>query len=125
MTRELGKNRASGSSGEDLNTMRDIERFRILLENSLDLVVEVALDGKFIYVSPNVKTILGYNVEEMLHSSIFERVHPDVLLFVQEHFFLPKALATCRYRHKDGSWCWLETAGRDFRTPTGQTHAVI
>mgnify|MGYP001545742798 CR=1 FL=1 len=105
---------------------QDSERFRLLVENSLDLVVEVTPEGRILYVSPNVRCVLGYLPGELLGADAYAQVHPDDLSPVRERFAEPGShRATCRYRHKDGSWRWLETTGRRYRTGAGEERGVL
>lgn len=105
---------------------QDAERFRLLVENSLDLVVEVTLDGDIRYVSPNVSGVLGYTAEELVGTSAYSHVHPDDLADVRAHFAeAPPHQAICRYRHRDGSWRWLETTGRKYLTSSGAEPRVL
>ena len=53
------------------------ERHRSLVENSYDLIIEISPDFKFLYVSPNHKSVLGYEQEELIGRSVFENIHPD------------------------------------------------
>ncbi|MEQ9619758.1 MAG: PAS domain S-box protein [Deltaproteobacteria bacterium] len=53
------------------------ERYRALVENTYDLIIEISPDCKFLYVSPNHTTALGYEQEELIGNSIFENIHPD------------------------------------------------
>lgn len=50
---------------------------RVLLENSHDLIYVLSLKGTFLYVSPSIKRILGYSVEEVIGKSISEFCHPS------------------------------------------------
>ncbi|HEU0039568.1 MAG TPA: ATP-binding protein [Verrucomicrobiae bacterium] len=101
------------------------ECLRFLAEHSRDLVIKVTCDGKILSVSPNVKAVLGYTPEELLHASVFERVHADDLPQVQEQFGLAEGAVTFRYRHSDGPWRWLEAIIRGFFTPASQKHRVL
>jgi PAS domain S-box-containing protein len=103
----------------------DSERFRLLVENSQDLVVEVSHLGEVLYVSPNVRTVLGFAPDEVLGGSLFSRVHPQDLAHVQEQFAIHAGRATGRHQHKDGSWRWMETSGREFTTSQGDTRRVL
>ncbi len=104
------------------NSLAATERvYRLIAENTLDLIRLVAPDGRHRYVSPSVKTILGYEVEEFMPFSLKEWIDPRDLERVQK---LRKALLegetdldTSRYRarHKDGRTIWLETTGRAIR----------
>ena len=41
------------------------ERFRILVETSPDMIWEIDPEGKFRYISPRIKTLMGYSPEEV------------------------------------------------------------
>lgn len=62
------------------------ERHRTLVENSYDLIIEISPDFKFLYVSPNHKSALGYEQEELIGKSIFENIHPDDVQEVVSNF---------------------------------------
>ena len=99
------------------------ERFRMLVENSSDLVCEASLDGQFLYLSPNIRSLLGHEVADLLGTSIFDKVHPDDVPGLREKFGRPEMRAQFRYRHADGSYRWFEVTGRVFATPDGRQHA--
>ncbi|HUB87648.1 MAG TPA: PAS domain S-box protein [Verrucomicrobiae bacterium] len=93
--------------------------FRTLTENALDIVSVVNQAGVFIYKSPSVKTVLGYEPDELIGQNVFAHVHPDDLARVQEGFQTalakPEKTVTLhfRYQHKDGSWRHLESVGQN------------
>ncbi len=53
------------------------ERFRILAENSSDVISRQSLNGTFMYVSPASIAILGYAPEEMVGMNLSAFVHPE------------------------------------------------
>jgi PAS domain S-box-containing protein len=71
------------------------------------------------YVSPNAERLLGYTTAEILAAPDFwmERVHPDDRPRVLEYD--RRAFASCtgrieleyRFRHKDGTYRWLDSFG--------------
>jgi PAS domain S-box-containing protein len=93
--------------------------FRTLTENSIDVLSVLDREGMIVYKSPSVKSVLGYDAEELIGQSCFACVHPDDLTYVQEVFqtALAKPGQTVtlqfRYRHKDGSWRHLEAIGQN------------
>ena len=101
------------------------ERFRLLVENSSDLVCEVSLDGRFIYASPNFRLILGRNPAELPGTNAFDLVHPDDLEAVRAAFKRPAIATQLRFRHADGSHRWLEITGRVFRKTDGRESVGI
>jgi PAS domain S-box-containing protein len=102
------------------------ERYRMLVENCSEMLIELDGEGRFRYLSPNHVVQLGYEPAELLGTCAFELVHPDDLPRVLEKFVLPLATVCYRCRHKDGSWRLLESTGRLFdKAPEGRTHSAI
>ena len=92
-------------------------RFRILIENSSDIITLLDADGIIQYTSPSVETIAGYTPKELIGIPIKELIHPDDLLTVVKSFEGPLGkpggsnTTELRFRRKDGSWCWVEGTG--------------
>jgi PAS domain S-box-containing protein len=106
------------------------DRYRQLVENAYDLVTEVDTDARHVWVSPNYKTVLGYEPEELVGQDAFHTLHPDDRAHAMEVFarFLEGSQpgeACVRARHKDGSWRSFEASGGTFVTAAGQRRAVI
>ncbi|MBE2213423.1 MAG: PAS domain S-box protein [Opitutaceae bacterium] len=107
-------------------TLRESEEhFRLLVESSNELILEVAMDGTVLYASPNHTTIVGRTPAEIVGRSAFEHVHPDDLPGVLAHFRTRDASGLFRNRFADGSWHWLEASGRAFQTHAGEQRGVI
>lgn len=89
-------------------------RFRALVEHASDLIFLLRENDTFSYVSPAVTRMLGYEPAELLERDVMELVHPDDVEYVAQRFGAPTAqttipvLAEFRFRHKDGSWRYLE-----------------
>ncbi len=92
-------------------------RFRSLVESTSDWIWEVDADGKYIYVSPQVKNLLGYEPEEFIGKTCFdfiaageiERVAGEFTRIVSEKKAFKGIINT--NVHKDGSLVVLETSG--------------
>jgi PAS domain S-box-containing protein len=101
---------------------RSEQHFRRMIENGQDNIVIIAPDGVMTYQSPSVTRILGYTPEELVGRSAWELVHPDdvavVLRELENTFATPGVIghAEYRYRHKDGSWRYLEAFGQTLST---------
>lgn len=94
------------------------EHFRTLIENSSDLISILSRDGVMQYISPSHEKILGYKSGELTEKDAFEFIHIDDLQMVKEAFvrvienpFEIQAVGF-RFRHKDGSWRFLESIGK-------------
>ena len=92
-------------------------RFRSLIENSYDIISLIAADGRVLYMSPSATRVSGYEIHELVGRNIAEFVHKDYLPELGEHMqktlLQPETVHRIefRYRHKDGSWRWMEATG--------------
>ena len=102
---------------EQLQQRDDI--FRVLLENALDIVTIVGIDGTVRYQSPSVRQILGYDADEMLGRSALDFMPAEdaarAVTILRELAERPRGTASLelRLRHKDGSWRSFEAIGRN------------
>jgi PAS domain S-box-containing protein len=104
-------------------------QFRLLAENSSDMISRHDPAMVTLYVSPACRNLLGYEPEELIGKPIYPLIHPDdarqlmdVLSNSPESVFT-KAVPY-RVRHKNGEYVWLETTAKIFRMPTtGQSKA--
>ncbi|ACL15650.1 PAS domain S-box protein [Methanosphaerula palustris] len=106
------------------------ERFRLLAENSSDMIARHALDGTFWYVSPACTTLLGYIPEQMIGRSSLAFIHPDDISIVQQAYLdilsVPDVLRiSYRYRRIDGTYIWFETTCRAIRDPVSDAPIEI
>ena len=98
----------------NLALRRSEQYFRSLIEHASDTITILNGDGTVRYESPSVTRVLGYRPEELLGTSVFQRVHPDDASRASDEF--KRALQTkgragaieCRMRHQDGSWRAIE-----------------
>jgi PAS domain S-box-containing protein len=96
------------------------ERFRSLIENTLDIIMILAPDGTIGYVSPSVEKVLGYAVSDLLGESVNQFIHPDDLTITRDrltdatqHPELQPPIEF-RHRHRDRSWRILEAVSQPF-----------
>ncbi len=90
------------------------EKFRLINESMLDVIGSVDFSGNIEYVSPSIKNILGYNVDEIENMNLFQIIHPDDKELAKEKF--RNAVSKnesinieCRFVRKDGSAVWIES----------------
>lgn len=110
---------------------RSEERFRTLVEKSSDAISLVDGSGKVLYSSHAISPIFGYSLEERMGKSVFEFIHPEesaqVLHTFKKLLAQPYGSASIelRYRHKDGSWRWIEALGTNLlEDPSVQAVAI-
>ncbi len=96
--------------------------FRLLAENSTDMIARHDEMGNFMYVSPACKTLLGYDPEDMIGHSAFEFIHPEDQMQIEasrQKIVDSQAVSTTtfRIRCKDGHYIWFETISRSIYDP--------
>lgn len=92
-------------------------QFRLLAENSSDMISRHDIRGNFLYVSPSCHTLLGYGPAELIGQPLTEFVHPEDVggileLLSSQPWTDPISGVPYRARHKNGDYIWLETTAR-------------
>ncbi len=93
---------------------RSEERFRQLVENSSELILQISPDGRILYASPNHASITGHAPESIENTSLLDLLHPDDRLHATHLFRQPRIQSTLRFRYGDGTWRGLEFSGRRY-----------
>ncbi|WP_333681715.1 diguanylate cyclase [Dyella sp.] len=98
-------------------------RYRMLADYSGDLVMRIRPNGDRMYVSPSVKDLLGWEVEDfhrprpdLIHPDDRERIAAEVAKLRMEG---GTTNATYRLQHKDGHYLWIEAFARLVPSPDG------
>ena len=84
-------------------------RERLTIENALDVICTVDIDGRFVSVSAACFKIWGYHPEELIGRRYIEMVAPEDVAITNEAAASiisgsPKTNFENRYQHKSGSW---------------------
>ncbi len=94
---------------------RSEERFRFLLDNALDIITVIDIDGRISYASPSVRRVLGYSPEELVGASATSLVHPADRREVADALRMREPGTSCmiqfRIQHRHGPWKVLEAVG--------------
>ena len=98
------------------------ELYRLIAENSTEVISRHTPEGVYTYVSPACRSLLGYEPEELVGRFAYELLHPsDLESFRQAHSSTLQRSdtysVTHRIRRKDGSYVWFETTSRMVRDP--------
>lgn len=100
------------------------ERYRLLADNSDDIVALHDADGSRLYVSPSYYRKTGWTPAEVEGADWRSRVHPEDLPQVERAHAANLAgeptVIEQRARCKDGSWLWLETHCKPIPGPNGR-----
>lgn len=101
-------------------------RYRVLVENSCDIIFSLDLTGSFTYVSPAWERILGHDPSEVVGHDFREFVHPEDISRCESAIMTSIQTGSVRevtYRisHADGSWRWHTSQG----TPHSDENGVM
>lgn len=104
-------------------------QFRLLAENSSDMISRHDLKGNFLYVSPASRTVLGYDPADLIGQSVALLIHPEdvetvMRLTIPSLEFPSAATLHYRARQQDGRYIWLETAARVIYDEQGRAMEV-
>lgn len=107
------------------------ERFRMMVENASDLIIQIDREGRFRYVSPSVMRCLGYLESELLDERFMKYISdedlPDLMTMVdavRNAMEFPKNVQF-RIRHKNGSFVWFECVATNLLDVPGVEAIVI
>ncbi|HKT04667.1 MAG TPA: EAL domain-containing protein [Rugosimonospora sp.] len=114
----MGSETARQESAE-AELRRSEERFRALVQGSSDVTEVVDPDAVITYVSPAIERVMGYRAEDVVGTSLLDRLDPEDHAATQA--MLRKVLAApgseqreeMRAQHVDGTWHWHETSARN------------
>ena len=105
--------------------------YRLLAEESNDIIARHGPDFRTTYISPAMKRVLGYAPWERLGTLTTEDIHPDDLpalvgMFRKSFDDDGCWTATIRHRHKRGHYVWLEVTARALRDQeTGRLREIV
>lgn len=90
------------------------QRFRTIVEKSWSGVALLDPELRFSFVGSSTPHLIGYSEEELIGHSIFDFVHPREIEDARRFFSIVttspnrEAHGELRFRHKNGTWVWLE-----------------
>jgi two-component system cell cycle sensor histidine kinase/response regulator CckA len=103
-------------------------RYRLLADNTADLVSRRDLGDRFEYASPSHEAVLGWKPEELIGRAGYELVHRDdrerlniAAEAAQRETQVPgpPVPVTARFQHKTGNYIWLELVVSSIRNAEG------
>lgn len=102
------------------------ERYRAITESAREIISECDAEGRVLYVSPALETVLGYTPAQIAGTTPTLIVDPAEVERIVEQFLetvetgVPTLTAPFRCRHRDGTWRWLESQTIAYERTTGE-----
>jgi PAS domain S-box-containing protein len=135
---DAGKPEALVCSIRDITGRRDAEaaieasemRFRLLAENSGEMILLGHDDGRVSYVSPASMRLLGYAPSNIDTARLRERLHPDDMAPFDHAArrlagYTAEAAVVCRAQRRDGAWIWIEGVFRRIAEARGDQPTIV
>ncbi|MGB7712343.1 MAG: response regulator [Microcoleus sp.] len=107
------------------------DRYRLMAENSTDMISRHNPEGVFVYVSPACHALLGYEPSELIGRHPKDYFHPEDLEDIAKAHTKVMALpitytVSYRVRRQDGQYIWFETTSRTIRDKvSGEVQEII
>lgn len=109
------------------------KRYRLLAENIRDVIWVMDLDGRFTFISPSVKELRGYTVEEAMKLSIKETLAPEsfelAMSSLQEilsgNFSIAERNWELEQYCKGGGTVWTEVRANVLRDEDGKITSIM
>ena len=112
---EKRRSQEERTAGEAAFRRRE-EQYRLITENTRDLIALLDLDHRFLYVSPSHQRVLGHDPESLVGKSYEDWVHPSDAkslrrTFEEALFFREGCNVEVRWRLQNSKWQSFETTG--------------
>ena len=125
-------------SAKTMELQKSEEKYRIIAENTADVISILDLDLKFVYVSPAITRMTGYTVEEAMDNPVETILAPESLSKVVEIFEAesrlestgqadPHRSRTVELEHytKNGRSIWVEVVFSFLRDENGRPTGIL
>ena len=106
-------------------------KWRSLIQTSSNLITILEADGMIKYASPAILGVLGYKPKELIGNNIFDFVHPEDVVEAKKNFqnvlHSPTAdlCLEFRFKHKDGSWRYIDSTYSNLLMDSPVTRLVV
>jgi PAS domain S-box-containing protein len=105
-------------------------QYRLITENTRDLICLLDAQDKFLYASPSYELVLGYRPDELIGTDYFQLIHPEDAArtrtaLEQARRQRRQRTAELRHRHRDGQWVLFESAASLPAETDGKPRRVV
>lgn len=108
---------------EELKNMKELHQ--VICENAQDLIARITTEGILTYISPAVRSQLGYEPEELIGKYVYDYWHPDDIDHWLKHGNQDSRKIVYRARHKQGHYIWQEANSTKIKDDAGVIQHII
>ena len=107
------------------------ERYRLIAENTRDLICLLDVEGNYTYVSPSYREVLGYEPDSLLGTSCLSLMHPDDRKIAEQKALQSAAnekpeRVELRLKDRDDKWKVFEVLGNwIYDSHAGTRHGLL
>ncbi len=107
------------------------KKYKFLTESTSELICLHDPDGTYRYLSPSVKKILGFTVNELIGKNPYSLFHPDDLEKIEKESHQQALKGEVvkgmeyRIRQKNGNYIWFDTITDVIKDKTGSVTSLI
>lgn len=111
--------------------LREIEvKYKLITENTSDLIQIIDTNGLLIYLSPSHEAILGYSLDELMGTCVYDYLLSDdvekTVSTVQTITSSdPSMMLEVRVKHKNGEWRLVEASGMPVLDENGVVQNIV
>jgi two-component system cell cycle sensor histidine kinase/response regulator CckA len=110
--------------------LRSRELYRVVVENSHDMIAVLDPMGRFVFASPSYEQALGYGPEELVDVSPISLVHPSDVQRASDALRQAvtsqgAAVVELRMRHKRGNWVFVEGTTTSVLDENGHLRSIL
>ena len=125
----IGSDLSSSKLAEE-ELLRSRELYRVVVENSHDMIAVLDPMGRFVFASPSYEEALGYGPEELVDVSPISLVHPSDVQRASDALrqavtSQTAAVVELRMRHKRGNWVFVEGTTTSVLDENGQLRSIL
>ncbi len=103
--------------------------YNLLMDNVNDFIAIVDSNFKFEDVNKIHNNQLGYELNDIIGKKVLNFIHPEdrpqILPLIKQAFKWGSSKAVFRFKHKNGSWIWMEAKGKTFRHEDGSLKGIV
>lgn len=119
ISKDITKNKQSETA-----VRKSEQLYHLITENSQDVIIFTSPEGLIRYVSPAIKTILGYEPDNLLGRKGADLIHPDDAT-KRKKLESDFDIETMRFLHKKGHYVWIEVSRKVIKKESGEIDKIL